>query len=167
NLALNIGCCQRLIVGNLGCHILDLGAHLLDCRQRCFSGDAGCKSRRTPVGTAGPTKQRHAASLGFTGAVHGTQNFRSVGVDYPAIDRHLAFALLGPETAYNAAEAANVRNVSTSHAAYSAHVHALVFKTELGDGANYDGIDAEQFTDFAGSGRIGSVTDREVLLFQE
>src|SRR5262249_20827845 len=92
---------------------------------------------------------------------------RGVDVDDSGVDCYLALAFVGAQTAKGATEPAGEWDVAAGYATDAADVHTLILKTKLGDCTDDDCIDTQQFTDFAGRGRVCSVADREVLLFHD
>ena len=101
--------------------------------------------------------ERSAAAGRFTVAGDGADDFAGVDVDHAGGDGDDGFGILGAD----AAEA-----VFGAEAA-AADVGVLVVAAELGDGADDDGVDAEELADFGGAGGIGAIAIGEILFGEE
>ena len=151
--------------GDFGGGGVELRAHVVDGFVGGFAEDgvaevaAAHVERASTAATvsAACADEGGAAAGRFTVAGDSGNDFAGVYVNHACGDGDDGFRVLGAD----AAEA--VFRAETA----AADVGVLVVAAELGDGADDDGVNAEELADFGGAGRIGAIAIGEILFGEE
>src|SRR5579863_2168210 len=144
---------------------VELGTHVIDGFVGGFAEDGVAEVAAAHVhGTttaatvsAASADERCATAGGLAGAGDRGDDFAGVDVDHAGRDGDDRFRIFG----------ADATETELGAVAAGAEIGVLIVAAELGDGADDDGVNAEELADFGGGGRIGAVTVGEVLLGEE
>jgi len=131
-----------------------------------FADDRGLKIAAAEIHAAGaesaPTaaaaQQRSARPLGFPLAFSDGEDFSRVDVHNPPVNRDNCFRILPADAA---------KSELTQSGSHAADIGRLGVVPELGDAADDDRVDAEEFSDLCRRCRVRTVAIGEVLFGQD